>query len=498
MLLERMLEDKQLAFSHSALGLPRTKLYLPITQLNSYAQITFTNKPTEQPKTNGNMKTDNYLTLCLEQAAKSPLHYRHGCIIVRGGKVIGQGHNDYRPGFDGGALKHGRVAGSALNGAALAEMKAKLKERKENKAKPKSNQHPPQPPRQLAAFEKVGTGGGVHANTPLSMHSEMMAIHSAISTSSNLACSSFSHDKPFFKLPRGDKKKERLRRDVLQNYVERICETSTSRTSGQAGKLQVQECGFASASKSQPINERRIRGHDRRMIDDVLGNGLTTTQSSPERGKSGKDHKGSKKAKSLEQPEVQHLLLPQGEIGKTRAEVNDRKRHPRLAGADLYVTRLGWNNNNIAQSNPKKKFVKHSAGDAAPPSSSESEPEAPSLPSSASSTCTIGNTSSLYDELRSSAPKNTPPIAEKAPTIPREAIHTSRPCYRCVSYMHAVGIKRVFWTNDDGQWEGGKVAKFIDALDGEADEAGCGGGPMGNGVFVTKHEVLMMRRKMGD
>jgi deoxycytidylate deaminase len=193
------------------------------------------------------MKTDNYLTLCLEQAAKSPLHYRHGCIIVRGGKVIGQGHNDYRPGFDGGALKHGRVAGSALNGAALAEMKAKLKERKDSKAKSKDNQ----PPRQLAAFEKVGTGGGVHANTPLSMHSEMMAIHSALSTSSNLACGSFSHDKPSFKLPRGDKKKERLRRDVLQNYVERICETSTSSTSGQAGKLQVQECGFVRASSQR-------------------------------------------------------------------------------------------------------------------------------------------------------------------------------------------------------------------------------------------------------
>jgi hypothetical protein len=56
--------------------------------------------------------------------------------------------------------------------------------------------------------------------------------------------------------------------------------------------------------------------------------------------------------------------------------------------------------------------------------------------------------------------------------------------------MHAVGIKRVFWTNDAGEWEGGKVGKFIDALDGE--------GPMGNGVFVTKHEVLMMRRTMGD
>ena len=51
------------------------------------------------------MKTDHYLNLCLEQAAMSPLRYRHGAIIVRGGKVIGQGYNDYRSGFDGGALK---------------------------------------------------------------------------------------------------------------------------------------------------------------------------------------------------------------------------------------------------------------------------------------------------------------------------------------------------------------------------------------------------------
>ena len=83
-----------------------------------------------------------------------------------------------------------------------------------------------------------------------------MAIHSALSTSSNLACSSVSHDKPCFKLPRGDKKKERLRRDVLQNYVERICETSTSSTPSQAGKLQVQECGFVRASS------QRRRGTD--------------------------------------------------------------------------------------------------------------------------------------------------------------------------------------------------------------------------------------------
>ena len=72
--------------------------------------------------------------------------------------------------------------------------------------------------------------------------------------------------------------------------------------------------------------------------------------------------------------------------------------------------------------------------------------------------------------------------------------------------MHSVGIKRVFWTNDAGEWEGGKVRDLVDALDrsmeGVADGGGGGtgggGGPLGNGVFVTKHEVLMLRRLMGN
>lgn len=72
--------------------------------------------------------------------------------------------------------------------------------------------------------------------------------------------------------------------------------------------------------------------------------------------------------------------------------------------------------------------------------------------------------------------------------------------------MHAVGIKRVFWTNDGGEWEGGKVRDLVDALDcsmqstgdGAAEGGGAGGGPMGNGVFVTKHEVLMLKRMMGQ
>jgi hypothetical protein len=63
-----------------------------------------------------------------------------------------------------------------------------------------------------------------------------------------------------------------------------------------------------------------------------------------------------------------------------------------------------------------------------------------------------------------------------------------------------VGIKRVFWTNPDGEWEGAKVRDLIDALemglDGD-DGEGPGTGQESKGVFVTKHEVLMLKRITG-
>jgi deoxycytidylate deaminase len=112
---------------------------------------------------------DTYMTLCLEQARQSSLHYRHGCIIVRGGKVIGKGYNHYRPGFNSGALKNGRTASSNV----------RMRVKQTKKQKPKHTQ---------SSLKLPGTptfSGGHLANSPLSMHSEMMAIHSALSLSAH-------------------------------------------------------------------------------------------------------------------------------------------------------------------------------------------------------------------------------------------------------------------------------------------------------------------------
>jgi deoxycytidylate deaminase len=165
------------------------------------------------------MKTNNYLSLCLEQAALSPLHYRHGCIIVRGGKVIGVGYNDHRKGFDGGALKSGCIASVSLDGPAIADLKRKRKLKQKPDLSSKHDDGASTKP--FVPYE--GMGRGHHANAPLSMHSEMMAIHSAIARSSTLAATAMSSVKPSFKLPGSSKRKARLRHETLKAYVELVC-----------------------------------------------------------------------------------------------------------------------------------------------------------------------------------------------------------------------------------------------------------------------------------
>ena len=71
----------------------------------------------------------------------------------------------------------------------------------------------------------------------------------------------------------------------------------------------------------------------------------------------------------------------------------------------------------------------------------------------------------------------------------------SRPCYRCISYMQSAGIKRVSWTNTKGEWEGAKVQELVNSLESSGDESSSAGLKT---LFVTKHEVLMLRKTMGS
>ncbi|KAK4495881.1 hypothetical protein PRZ48_013149 [Zasmidium cellare] len=534
-------------------------------------------------------KNDNYLNLCIAQALQSPLHYRHGAIVVRGGKVIGHGYNDYRPGFNGGALKHGRIANGAFDGDAVKELKSKLKMKDKNKQQ-QQQQCQQQSTGTFVPFE--GTGGGHNANQPLSMHSEMMAIYTALSASSTMSSTTFSREKPCFKLPRSDKRKARLRREVLMSfksavlklphlnqvspeatrnnnkkedrnynnkedeYVDNVLsalkDTSLAFHEGLSGEKhqnhqnrkqkkngkkngyqyqydrygsqtqqqQAQQQPNSSASKSRRSNDlddydvkrgynATITSHDNDGNDDMTE--VTTSASTPSHRamKRKKDYKRSGKMRNQDQLDdhlgrSEPMLLPKGRAGDSSTSVADRKRHPRLQGADLYVTRVGWQGKPARK--PPKAKAKGSTVETESTDADDMFQEALSESTSSLASLSVASshsaTGSLHDELvnRNPSPSPSDSATEKCCGFDRDKVHASRPCYRCISFMHSVGIRRVFWTNDAGEWEGGKVAKLVESMETSMDEvasSGNNGGPMGNGVFVTKHEVLMLRRMMG-
>lgn len=103
------------------------------------------------------------------------------------------------------------------------------------------------------------------------------------------------------------------------------------------------------------------------------------------------------------------------------------------------------------------------------------------------------STGSLHDELSCKTKEPDPPTAKLESVEVSQIVAESRPCYRCISYMQSVGIKRVFWTNSEGKWEGAKVRDLVDHLEGAIENSD---NPFGLPVFITKHEVLLLRRLM--
>lgn len=161
-------------------------------------------------------------------------------------------------------------------------------------------------------------------------------------------------------------------------------------------------------------------------------------------------------------------------------------KHPKLVGADLYVVRLAREDHGFLV---KKRRLE------------EQSRQKESAEDDDNDTCSMSSglsesTGSLHDELKCKGKESDSPITELGASQENPLVAESRPCYRCVSYMHSVGIKRVFWSTSEGKWEGAKVRDLIDQLEGTMASSDSSLGLPIPDVFVTKHEVLLLRRLM--
>lgn len=178
-----------------------------------------------------------------------------------------------------------------------------------------------------------------------------------------------------------------------------------------------------------------------------------------------------------------HLLVPTGFTENSSPGVKDRIKHQRLVGADIYIARLARPTpikNSKAASRKEAQSVKNKIDDNA----GHVQPDLPI------------SKGSLHEELTCIPKEPTLSKAVAATSEDHPAVAESRPCYRCVAYMHSFGIKRAFWTTNDGHWEGAKVRDLVDELEGAMNRMDPSLGLPVPDVFVTKNEVLLLRRQM--
>ena len=199
-------------------------------------------------------------------------------------------------------------------------------------------------------------------------------------------------------------------------------------------------------------------------------------------------HKKDQSTEHLQQQKHRSsaLVVPQNRVLSKSHQVAERMKDSRLNGADLYVARLG----RVGKTNHFDCGCQHDKPENAHSARGLEEGN------EQSAIKVQPLTGSLHDELRFPSPSKPKAEPRKSETSsPRVTATYSRPCYRCISYMHSAGIKRVFWTNAKGEWEGGKVRELVDALDGPSSPSGEGstGGSGIGSVYVTKSEVLMLK-----
>ncbi|CAD6900754.1 unnamed protein product, partial [Tilletia laevis] len=108
---------------------------------------------------------------------------------------------------------------------------------------------------------------------------------------------------------------------------------------------------------------------------------------------------------------------------------------PRVRGADMYVVRLLQDAESKARARAKRRALTTGSSTGNPQQQQQHHRTPAGWPQ--------------HEALEYGSGGREPKYAD------------SRPCWRCLKWMEWAGIKRVFWTDENGVWEGAKVVQLL-------------------------------------
>ncbi|WFD29467.1 hypothetical protein MSPP1_000476 [Malassezia sp. CBS 17886] len=401
-----------------------------------------------------------------QEALRSAMRYRHGAIITKGGKILGQGHNHVRTGFSGPLSAHDAVVlpGHGGDGCAC------------------DAEHTPR--------------GGAFAHAYFSMHAEMHAITSALrgarpqaprtsvvldpgsheqeashtSTLSPLtqAVGSRGSDAPTegkTKCDRALVEASGVLNRALKNEMKKNQRHARADAPSRAGGALGASVGNQEArrrrteflkerarhleQRKQEKRERKARGARAASSGSSCTSDSATTDSSLPSTPPLLSPRASRELLKTASADAGSIPTAYRRIARTPGAARGEALDTRIRGADLYVVRLLQDVDSKAKAKEQRR--RHQRGVAPAPTAPVSAPRA---------------------QLRYA---------------------DSRPCWRCLEWMHWAGVKRVYWTDAEGEWDGGKVAELLFGAAGASSIACASDTYVPVHVTQYEHAAVLLR-----
>ncbi|KAK0570159.1 hypothetical protein OC861_000108 [Tilletia horrida] len=418
-------------------------------------------------------RSDKMLNAASTEAYRSQMRFRHGAVILKGGKLLASGHNHVRTRFSGPLASNDAIVlpfdlDSGSSSSSAYDYNSSESSHQSSAASASSNSSSAAHSSSSSAHatgSSSGTSdasaGGSHSvgQHSFSMHAEMHAITSALrgarpqrhkshlSVDPQMAALALafsfqqqqtatkkghysSHHNNNPKITGKKKKKQKQMLKQQGTTASPAIKQCYSALPAQApwGKKKAKGGGASSAYNSNHNTNKVASGGSPMMAGGVCGAVGTSAAGMHHSGEHSMHpgHGGGGAAVGAAGAEGFHNSSGGGGSGFGAPS-------PRLRGADMYVVRLLQDAESKARARARRRAL-----------------TAPSRSSP------LANSSWTGDEAGPSGNKNASSVVERGPKYA-----DSRPCWRCLKWMEWAGIKRVFWTDDQGVWEGAKVVQLL-------------------------------------
>ncbi|WFD25427.1 hypothetical protein MNAN1_000389 [Malassezia nana] len=388
-------------------------------------------------------RADRMRNAATQEALRSTMRYRHGAIIIKGGKILAQGHNHVRTGFSGPLSAHEAIVlpmpdGSHEQGTCKTGQKCQsyfsmhAEMHAVTTALRGARPHMPRGGLLLDPMDEVCT-------QLQTMALEMPACSRFSDTSSTPAKRSTSDvksqcDRALVEGAKREQQRVALHECKKNHRNGRVAAWDVAASGG--GLWAGNQVCKRRRSEQQAERARRLaqrkeekRARKARGARSTSSGGSSSSSSADSLLDSDSPHPPSDTSSSAsdlptppsEQADTPSMTSATLALRKVARRTIPLMEDSRIRGADLYVVRLLQDTESKAKAKEQRRKRQH----------------------------------------RRTGPAMTvaPAPVAPAPVVPRYA--DSRPCWRCLEWMYWAGIKRVFWTDTSGHWHGGKVSELL-------------------------------------